>query len=107
MKRVYTAESIVQVTHIHNLLSAEGIRSELRNDRLAGGIGEIPFLETWPELWVEELDYERARELVEQELHGPGLEEPAWTCPDCGEDIEGQFTECWKCGRERARTTGA
>ena len=65
MKRVYTAESIVQVTHVRNLLSAEGIRSELRNDRLAGVIGEIPFLETWPELWVGELDYERARELVE------------------------------------------
>ena len=46
---------------------------------------------------------ERARELVEQELHGPGLEEPAWTCPGCGERIEGQFTECWNCGRERAR----
>jgi len=103
MKRVYTAESIVQVTHVRNLLSAEGIRSELRNDRLAGVIGEIPFLETWPELWVGELDYERARELVEQELHGPGLEEPAWTCPGCGERIEGQFTECWNCGRERAR----
>jgi len=103
VKRVYTAESIVQVTHVRNVLAAEGIASELRNDRLVGVIGEIPFLETWPELWVDELDFERAQELVEQELHGPGLEEPDWTCPACGEHIEGQFTECWSCGQERAR----
>lgn len=101
MKRVYTAESIVQVTHVRNLLAAEGIGSELRNDRLAGVIGEIPFLETWPEVWVDELDFERAQELIGEEIHGPGLAEPAWRCPSCEEQIEGQFTECWNCGRER------
>jgi len=21
-----------------------------------------------------------------------------WTCAKCGETLEGQFTECWKCG---------
>lgn len=101
MKRVYSSESIVQVTHVRNLLAAEGIKSELRNERLGGVIGEIPYLETWPELWVAELDFDRAQELIEQELHGPGLEEPPWKCPSCGEQVEGQFTECWNCGGER------
>ena len=101
MKRVYTAESVVQVTHIKNVLAAEGIRAEMRNDRLGGVIGEIPFLETWPELWVAELDFDRAQELIEQELHGPGLEEPSWKCRACGEEIEGQFMECWNCGTDR------
>jgi predicted amidophosphoribosyltransferase len=22
---------------------------------------------------------------------------PPWKCPTCGEEIEGQFTECWNC----------
>ena len=101
MKRVYTAESVVQVMHVKNVLAAEGIRAELRNDRLGGVIGEIPFLETWPELWVAELDFERAQELIEQELHGPGLQEPPWKCRACGEEIEGQFMECWNCGADR------
>ena len=42
MKRVYTAESVVQVAHIRNMLAAEGIRSEMRNERLGSVIGEIP-----------------------------------------------------------------
>ena len=24
-----------------------------------------------------------------------------WTCSGCSERIEGQFSECWNCGRER------
>ncbi len=101
MKRIYTAESLVQVFHLRNVLQAEGIRTELRNERLGGVVGEIPFLETWPELWVAELDFERAQALVELELHSRGLAEPEWTCPGCGERVEGQFTECWKCGQDK------
>ena len=25
----------------------------------------------------------------------------SWHCAGCGEEIEGQFSECWKCGRSR------
>ncbi len=98
MKRVYTGESIVQVVHVRNVLQAEGIRAELRNERLGGAVGEIPFLEAWPELWVAELDFDRAQELIELELHSHGIEEPGWTCLGCGERVEGQFNECWQCG---------
>ncbi len=24
----------------------------------------------------------------------------AWICPKCGESIDGQFTECWKCNSD-------
>lgn len=104
MKQVYSAESIVQVTHVRNLLEAQGIHCELRNERLSGVIGDIPFLETWPELWVDELDFDRAQELIEQEVHGPGLDEPSWKCPSCGEVVEGQFSECWNCGTGKPRS---
>ena len=28
---------------------------------------------------------------------------PSWTCagPQCSEDVETQFSECWNCGSER------
>jgi hypothetical protein len=106
VKRVYTAESLVQVMHVRNLLQSEGVRAELRNERLGGAVGEIPFLEAWPELWVAELDFDRAQELIELELHGHGLAEPEWTCAGCGELVEGQFTECWSCGRARPEAAG-
>ena len=29
--------------------------------------------------------------------------QPLWKCPQCGEDIEGQFTQCWNCNAVRDR----
>jgi len=100
LKRVYTAETLVQVVHVQNLLAANGIAAELRNARLAGAVGEIPFLETWPQLWVDEQQYDRANQVIERNLREPAEPRESWTCPDCGERIEGQFTECWSCGAE-------
>jgi len=82
-------------------LEQEGIACMLRNEELFAAMGEIPFLELRPELWV--LDDEvlpRARLLVEGWLAADKDAVP-WICPQCGERLEGQFGACWKCGRER------
>ena len=97
MKRVYSAETLFQVAHMQNLLATYGITAQLRNANLAGGLGELPMMETWPSLWVDETAFEAASRLVDQELHAPPRGEP-WTCASCGERIEGQFTQCWHCG---------
>lgn len=81
-------------------LQQEGIAVLLRNDELFAAMGEIPFVELRPELWV--IDDEvlpRAQHLLEawqQELPGT-----LWIRPGCGERLEGQFGACWQCGRER------
>ena len=101
MKLVYSAESVVNVAHMRNVLESAGIRCAVRNYHLAGAIGEIPFVECWPQVWaVEEYQHVEAERLVAAELNGtrPG---PAWTCPECRERIESQFTACWRCGCER------
>jgi len=82
-------------------LEQEGIACMLRNEELFAAMGEIPFLELRPELWV--LDDEvlpRARLLVKSWLAADKDAVP-WICPQCGERLEGQFGACWKCGRER------
>lgn len=28
-----------------------------------------------------------------------------WRCPECGEEIDAQFTDCWKCGTSRPGAT--
>jgi hypothetical protein len=98
VRKVHTAESIVEIAHLRNLLESEGIACVVRNDRLCGVVGEIPYLECWPELWVVETGhYLKARSLVEEVLHvSPPM--AAWRCPGCGESIEGQFAVCWNCG---------
>ncbi|HSN71857.1 MAG TPA: DUF2007 domain-containing protein [Steroidobacteraceae bacterium] len=101
MRKVFSSELLIEVSHLKNVLETEGIRCQIRNDRLSGALGEIPFLECWPELWlVDPGDELRARGLIEAELADAPVA-PAWTCPDCGERIEGQFAECWRCA-ERA-----
>jgi hypothetical protein len=97
MRKVHTAESLVEVAHLRNILESAGIPCIVRNDRLGGVVGEIPFVECWPELWIRDPGQElRARGLIEQALH-PRPTGGSWTCPDCGEQLEGQFLECWRC----------
>ena len=102
MRKVHSAESILEIAHLRNLLEREGIECFVLNERLAGALGEIPFIECWPELWVREDGQERhARRLIGQALAPhPGGE--TWTCPRCGERIEPQFSDCWNCAAGEA-----
>ena len=52
MRKVHTAESIIEIAHLRNVLEQAGIACYVRNERLGGAVGEIPFVECWPELWV-------------------------------------------------------
>jgi hypothetical protein len=97
MRMVHTAESAIEIAHLRNLLENEGIACIVRNDRLSGVIGEIPFVECWPQLWIREHGQElRARGLIDAALRPPQQGE-AWTCERCGERVEAQFSECWNC----------
>ena len=96
MKRVFRAASLLQVAHARNLLISAGIDSELRNQYLAGALGDLPMLETWPQLWVEDaLEAAVLRTLASASAAPRGS---PWTCPQCGEELEAQFTSCWRCG---------
>jgi hypothetical protein len=82
-------------------LAAEGIVCLVRNDELSTALGEIPFVECYPELWViDDEVFPRARLLLDQWLAETAEDHAAWTCCKCGERIEGQFQLCWKCGGE-------
>ena len=103
MIKVHASESLLEVAHLRNVLECAGIACEVRNDRLGGVVGEIPFVECWPELWVRRPgDALRARGLIEEALRPPEPAE-AWACPGCGERIEPQFAQCWRCGAQLER----
>jgi len=96
-RRIHTAESVVEIAHLRNVLESAGIACEVRNDRLGSVVGETPFVEYWPELWVRDAgDVLRARGLIDDALR-PVTDAEAWTCPGCGEHIEPQFAQCWRC----------
>lgn len=84
-------------------LAGEGIACLLRNDELSAALGELPFVEIFPELWVVDDEVlPRARLLLAQWLEegGSARGEP-WQCQQCGESHEAQFDACWQCGAER------
>jgi hypothetical protein len=65
------------------------------------GYGELPVTyDTLPAIWLAPNDRPKARQRIEQALHGlkDGM---SWVCPNCLEKLEAQFTECWSCGTSR------
>ena len=81
----------------HNL---DGIRCEVRNTALSGAIGEIPWAECAPQIWIDNrLDEPRAHQLIREASRA--VDGPRWQCGQCGETLEPQFGACWQCGTAR------
>ena len=101
MKRVLSGDSLVEIGHMKNLLEQQGIRCLIKNEQLAGALGEIPFIDCWPELWVlADSQADEALRLIAEHRQAARVASP-WRCKHCGEAIEGQFTVCWQCGSPR------
>lgn len=101
MPALYSSLNLHEIYHLKNLIEAEGIRCQIKNELLSRLAGEIPFTECAPQLWLlDERDRERALRIVGDFGRGAAAG-PAWKCPSCGETLEGQFSECWHCGAQR------
>lgn len=98
MVRVYSSPLLTIVENVKNVLEANGIPSNITNQYLSTAVGEIPPIESWPQLWVAEEDADRASEIIKAQTSDKG---GSWVCPGCSEEIEPQFTECWNCGMTR------
>jgi len=99
MKRVAVADSLAEIGHYRDVLEQEGIVCIVRNQHLSGALGEVPFLETWPELCVmRDEDEPRAKRLI-AELKTPADNALPWRCRHCDADNDGEFAACWSCGR--------
>jgi hypothetical protein len=97
MKTVYSASNITLVSIFQHILEGHGIRCWIKNEFLSSAMGEIPPIECWPQLCVEDVDFPEAKRIVDEALSAQDM--PAWKCDSCGEEIEGQFGQCWKCGK--------
>jgi hypothetical protein len=106
LKKIYIAKNPADAHLLKGLLDGESIKAEVRGEFLYGVRGEVPISpDTCPSVWImEDADYDRAMELVsafgEGDRPNP-VEGEAWRC-GCGEENEGQFTECWRCGKARS-----
>ena len=101
MIKLFTSPNFTEVGLLCGVLEENGIACQLKNERTASLAGEVPFTETWPELWVGPEDEERARALLAAWRAANASPGEPWTCPRCGEEVEAQFSACWSCGQER------
>jgi len=106
MKQVYIAEDNITAQMMMDYLASRHIKSIIKGELLLGAVGEIP-ANTFPTVWIiYDEDYEQALQLVkiyEGGLSNEQLFNNVWRCEICGELIDAQFTQCWKCGEERVR----
>lgn len=105
MKTVYSASNLALVSLFRAILEGYGIDCWIKNEFLSAGVGEIPPIECWPQLCVNDDDYVEAQRIVDETLSEKDL--PVWQCASCGELIEGQFTACWRCGKSRTMEPSA
>jgi len=100
MIRCYRAANLLEAHMIQDLLEQAGIETHVFNENAQGGVGEIPFVHTYPEIWlVDEDDLTRARDVI-RDYENPVTDTSSRQCPQCGEMNPGDFQLCWNCGRE-------
>ena len=101
--------TITDADLIKNILEVNGIKSYLKDENLGtwaphiaspGGAGAV-------KIAVAESDVSRAKAIVmemsskDSDAQQEKSQDDLWTCSSCGEKIEGQFSECWRCGDSR------
>ncbi len=107
MKKVYENDDLAWVGHLQSILEAEGVKTLLRNELLGGGRGELPFVDTWPEIWVmNDEDEARARLLITEATKPLPAGSANWTCTNCNETVDAPLTECWNCGATQPADNG-
>jgi hypothetical protein len=106
MKIIYTAADPATAHIVRGILASYGIDSEVRGEALFSVRGELPMVgDTFPTVWiVKDVDHLKAQEIVEDfdsRLSGKDNNGASWTCGNCGEQLESQFTACWQCETPR------
>ncbi|TKB42973.1 putative signal transducing protein [Thalassotalea mangrovi] len=100
MKKIYSHPHLFFVENMQNILALEGIETQIKNQYLTGASGDVPFLETWPELWVkDERQAVMADDIIRKSQDDTGSD---WYCKGCKEVNAGSFELCWNCQQAKA-----
>lgn len=96
MIKVHSSPIAVEVHNLCNVLEQSGIKCEVHGENLNAGLGGIPAVECWVELWILDDTQQQAAEQILAEASRTSAAKP-WKCPQCGESVGGEFTICWNC----------
>ncbi|MEX0772197.1 MAG: DUF2007 domain-containing protein [Balneolales bacterium] len=102
MLNVYSSPVSMMAYHVKNLLEQNDIECTIKGEQLTSAIGGVAPIDAWIEVWILDDDQaNEAKKIVDAVIADQAASAEKWKCPECGEEIEGNFSECWKCGTER------
>ncbi|MBA2430601.1 MAG: DUF2007 domain-containing protein [Chthoniobacterales bacterium] len=108
MRKIFESGDSVLVGQYQSMLESDGIRTFVKNLNQSSLMGEIPFAEVYPELWVlEDGDVAEALRLLESYRHSISGNTADWTCGNCGEVVPKELGQCWKCDTPQEPATTA
>lgn len=95
MQRLTQAPNIAIATLWADLLCEAGLPATVERMYLGAAAGHLPPGECLPEIWLEHAEHlPQAQTLLHDLQHLPQRQ---WLCT-CGEQVEGGFEQCWRCG---------
>ncbi len=98
MQCIFQAKDPTQAHVLVEILESKGIHAIIQDEQTFSLRGEIPVV--YPSVWVSDEHVEAARNVCgdfSARRHSPESVGEAWICPACGESIDPNFTDCWKC----------
>lgn len=96
MVRLTRAPNIAIAQLWADLLCEAGYAATVERRYLSSIAGELPPDQCLPEIWLRHPEHEgAARQLLDDLAHLP---QRRWRCARCGEEVEGGFEQCWRCG---------
>ena len=100
MQKVYSTFNLFDAYIIRDLLTDRGINCFVSNEHISGALGELPYTESWPEVWItQNLHFDRARGLINEFEQNTTVDSVLF-CKKCNEFGSSGFELCWKCGVE-------
>ena len=110
MKQVYIGKNPNDAHFVAGILQEYGILCEVLGENLWGARGALSVSsDTLPTIWIRDDNrYEEAQNLIEQyenKTLKPTICDSSWQCLSCGEQMEAQYTDCWKCGTRKPDET--
>ncbi|MEM7418785.1 MAG: DUF2007 domain-containing protein [Pseudomonadota bacterium] len=106
MKKLFTSQNAFEIQAVRSELDALSIPYLVKNEFAGGAIGELPWQEAQPELWlVDESWYARASKVIDALFNETSSTIPQshqdWVCTICSEENGGAFEVCWQCNEGR------
>jgi hypothetical protein len=103
MRKLIESGDSVKIGQLASMLESDGIRTFVKNLNQSSLMGEVPFAEVFPELWiVDDAQWAEAQQLLASYQTAAPVSGSDWICPACGEEVPKEFGQCWNCNTAAA-----